>query len=264
MLAPYVDSPRTKWEDHLFGPSYKNTELHCRPKYGALHLMGHQYGPAPRFGSCYFLLAPEYMRSATFCFGDSATEPRSKGTVDAFDMILASLFERCFTDEQALGFFGLRPPSLFTHLINHSPNTFKTSNEVKAIPNLDQYIEAQVHNEITLSNSVFDLVVDPSYRGTSIGDTLINISTRYNFPIRWHDGFRLRVDQVVDDFRGGKMPALAHKIARNGYIDAATIGRALAEAELNSSGWEFDEPPQRLLKYLWHVLVRFGGSWNHN
>jgi len=49
---------RDLWENRLFGGAYQtaSTTNHQRPKYGALNVMLHSDGPAPRFGSCYFLL----------------------------------------------------------------------------------------------------------------------------------------------------------------------------------------------------------------
>jgi hypothetical protein len=69
-LASALASPT--WR-RLFGGAY-----HCddatnaqRPKYGALDLMRHPDGPAPRFGSCYFLLKPAVAARCTFTYLDS-------------------------------------------------------------------------------------------------------------------------------------------------------------------------------------------------
>ena len=74
-----------------------------RPKYGALNLMLHPEGPAPRFGSCYFLLSPKVSSRSTYTYLDSHQDPKEKGTYEEFDMILAALLEETFVRDFAIG-----------------------------------------------------------------------------------------------------------------------------------------------------------------
>lgn len=71
----------------------------------------------------------------------------------------------------------------------------------------------------------------------------------------------MRVEEVPTDFRGPTMPSLAKRIARNGFIDASMIGDAVNDLKRNPLLWadrgNYEEMLQEL-KYLWHVLVRFG------
>nr|WP_309227315.1 DUF3626 domain-containing protein [Micromonospora thermarum] len=84
---------------------------------------------------------------------------------------------------------------------------------------LDDYVEAQVHGELSLARDVEAVVVDPSFRGTETGATFAAAAGRYGFDLRWHAGFELPVERID---RGPSAVTLQH------------------------------------LKQLWHVLVRFG------
>jgi Protein of unknown function (DUF3626) len=56
--SAFPGGDRDLWEDRLFGGAYHGTGVTSpgRPKYGALDVMHYPDGPAPRFGSCFFLL----------------------------------------------------------------------------------------------------------------------------------------------------------------------------------------------------------------
>lgn len=41
--------------------------------------MLHPDGPAPRFGSCYFLLSPKVSSRSTYTYLDSHQDPKEKG-----------------------------------------------------------------------------------------------------------------------------------------------------------------------------------------
>ncbi|MBJ7968211.1 DUF3626 domain-containing protein, partial [Bacillus cereus] len=84
--------------------------------------------------------------------------------------------------------------------------------------NLNHYIEAQVHGDISLKEDVEALVVDPSFKGTDVGRTLEEICLKYAIDLYWHMGFVLAIDEVPMDFRGSKMPSLARRIAQNHCI----------------------------------------------
>jgi hypothetical protein len=58
-VSAYPGGARDLWEKKMFGGAYQldGVTNSQRPKYGALNLLLHPDGPAPRFGSCYFLLS---------------------------------------------------------------------------------------------------------------------------------------------------------------------------------------------------------------
>ena len=255
-VSAFAGGPRDIWEKELFGGAYHSDGVTAaqRPKYGALDLLGHRDGPAPRFGSAYFLLHPAISRRCTFTYLDSHENPREKGTYDEFDDILAALFRDAFVREFALG-ENLSVPQLLQRLtLLHSRNP--------PARNLNHYIEAQIHGHIRLQDDVAILVADPSFAASDIGDSLRSICDRYAIQLHWHDGFELRVNEVPSDFRGPTMPSLAARIAIDDKVDAFAIGRA-AQAVVRAPQ---DSPDARAnaaaalqeLKLLWHVLVRFG------
>jgi hypothetical protein len=129
---------------------------------------------------------------------------------------------------------------------------------------LDTLIEAQVHGPVDLRQDIELLVADPAFARTTIGETLRELAWRYGFPLRWHRGFQLAVEDVPDDFRGPAMPRLAHRIAGgNGVIDAAVIGGAEASLHHHPDVWRdwgSREDALQHLKQLWHVLVHHGAS----
>ncbi|CAE7763252.1 GALNT11 [Symbiodinium sp. KB8] len=192
---------RDQWENRLFGGAYEQAAPSLRPKYGALFLLGQSDGPAPRFGSCYFLLSPDATKRATFCYGDSHLDPPARGTWEVWEDILSELFQESFTRDGALG-IGLRPPALASRILEvlHSPLSDKWS--FPAARNLDHYIEAQVHGQVDLGPDVDALVADPSFKGTSVGAQLHSIASRYGMLLHWHAGSQLSVDEVPNDFRG--------------------------------------------------------------
>lgn len=80
-VSAYPGGERDLWEKRIFGGAYHlngstNSE---RPKYGALDLMLHPDGPAPRFGSCYFLLSPKVSPSFYIHLFGFASRPKGKG-----------------------------------------------------------------------------------------------------------------------------------------------------------------------------------------
>jgi hypothetical protein len=126
---------------------------------------------------------------------------------------------------------------------------------------LDSCVEAHVHGDVNLSHDVELLVADPSFKGTPTGAVLAEIGRRNGIPLRWHRGFRMRVEDVPEDFRGPAMPRLARRVAPAGWLDVAAIGNAEASLHRNpadgASGESRDDTLQHL-KQLWHVLVHYG------
>lgn len=232
-LSAHPGGQRDRWEHRLFGGAYTAQSDDLRPKYGGLDLLGHPDGPSPRFGSCYFLLDPAVAGRCTFSFSDSHLDPPHKGTLGAFDDVLAALYTESFERDFALGERPLRPPALTRRLIHYTPQEAPARN-------LDHYIEAQVHGEVSLQRDVQVLVADPSYRGT-----LEELCHEYRIELRWHQGFSLAVGRVPDDFRGPAMPALARRVHPR-EITPRRLGEAAGQVDFQD------------LKRLWHIVVKFG------
>lgn len=254
---------RDLWENRIFGGAYQTegTTNNQRPKYGALNVMLHSDGPAPRFGSCYFLLSPKVSYRSTFTYLDSHQDPKEKGTYEEFDMILAALLEEAFSRESAIGDRDLTPTILINHLLVNLEKKLTDPENKEPNRNLNHYIEAQVHGDISLKEDVEVLVADPSFKETNIGTTLENLCLKYSIELYWHRGFALMVDEVPSDFRGPSMPSLAKRIAQDNCINASVIGCAVMDLHRNPQNWKergtFKEVLQEL-KLLWHVLVRYG------
>ncbi|KAH6605503.1 hypothetical protein Trco_004656 [Trichoderma cornu-damae] len=273
LVAMQLGGFRDGWERNLFSGAYHgsgstNTAANdfdptLRPKYGALDLMRNSDGPAPRFGSCYFLLRPGVSSRSTFTYGGSQASPKDKGTIDEFDAILAALLEECFTRDTALGADNVRPRRMVEY-INALSKSPLVEDDYKRLPsrNLDHLIEAQIHGDVLLSRDVEALVVDPSFftRGDT-GSLLRALSETYGFPLFAHHGFQLPVESVPSDFRGPTMPSLAARVAYNGTVDVQAIGEAVRDLVACAERWQdrgsLAEVLQEL-KRLWHVLVRYG------
>jgi hypothetical protein len=284
-VSAWAGGARDEWERALFGGAYHGETAsqaptpmplsllitstapderkpvkgpHLRPKYGALDLMRCADGPAPRFGSCFFVLRPEVTARTTFTFGGSQDLPKVVGTADEMTSIVNSVFEEAFLRDSALGVSPLRPAALMKRVLDLE--TTVTRDAVLS-RNLDHLVEAQVHGDVLLARDIEELVVDPSFKGSETGTDLENMSVRYGFPIRWHPGYRLRIEDVPLDFRGPTMPSLAARVTKGGYVDAEAIGSGVQDLVKNPDTWKdrgsYPEVLQEL-KLLWHVLVRYG------
>lgn len=261
-LTAYPGGDRDRWEQRMFGGAYQRPEVtrEQRPTYGGINLLDHADGACPRFGSCHLRLRPEVLTRATFCLGDSHLGPRTVGTGDAFEAVLAGLLTGTAATGGCLGRTGLDVATLVRTLLA-GPTTAPTAGRA-----LDDYVEAQIHGVLDLAQDVEELVVDPSFAGTETGATLALVAQRYGFPLRWHPGFALAVDRVDPDFRGPAIPVLAERLhrefARPGDpVDAALIGRGAVSVVTEPARWadrgSATETLQHL-KQLWHVLVRYG------
>ncbi|QSX37966.1 DUF3626 domain-containing protein [Shewanella sedimentimangrovi] len=251
LLSPEIGGPRDHWERAFFG-SLCNDKA-ARPKYGALDLGLFVDGPSPRFGSCYFLCSEAVLQRSSFCYLDSYRTPREKGTRDCFDMLLAALLSESFERGYALGQSGLPPTQLIAHLLDSLPGSMNHRLELPLGGNLDHYIEAQVHGPLSLATDVDCLVADPSFNGTEVGQLLAALCGRYGVQLLWHRGRELLTDRVPRDFRGATMPELARQVAIDGRVSAYAIGKAARAARASDGRKRLEE-----LKWLWHVLVRFG------
>lgn len=258
----FAGGDRCRWEDRLFGSAY-TSDVHGasqeRAKYGAFNVMAHADGGSPRFGSCYFELAPASLTRCTFTWGDSHEEPEDAGTLTHFEGVLAAWLEAIDETGSALGVTGLDVPMLLERLL--APEV-RREDMVRAPGRaLDEYIEAQVHGPIDLSKDVEALVIDPSFDGTVTGDGLAAMAQRYGLALRRHVGFVLRPDEVPPDFRGPRMRPLAERISGGAEFDAETLGRAAQSLIREPTRWhDWGSPTEtwQHLKQLWHVLVRFG------
>jgi hypothetical protein len=262
-VSAFPGGDRDVWEEKLFGGAYQmaGSSNNHRPKYGALDLMRHPDGPSPRFGSCYFLLRPEVSQRCTFTYLDSHEDPKEKGTFDEFDDILAALLSEAFFREFAIGEKNLSVPRLVNHLLHDLEKPLIDPTSREPVRNLNHYIEAQVHGDISLGDDIDTLVADPSFRNSEISGVLKQLCARYHIELYWHRGFSLSVTDVPIDFRGPKMPSLAERISLKGQVDALAIGKAAMDLKRNPTSWH-DRGSQlevlQELRYLWHVLVRHG------
>lgn len=271
----YPGGERDAWEHTLFGGAY-----HCegvaaseRPKYGSLELVRFPDGPAPRFGSCYFVLRDVGARtSITFMGSEHPQAGERLGTLAKPHSAMAALLSEIENGGMAapdwppflaptLGVPGIticRFCHLAKRLREHRPNP--AVGEPGRV--LDTGIEAQIHGDILLHRDVETLVADPAFAAMPVGRTLQALAGNYGFGFEWHCGFKLSVPDVPDDFRGQVMPAFAQHVAGgSGFLDAALIGRAAASLHHNPELWrdwgDYWEV-LRLLRQLWHVVVHFG------
>ncbi|MCW3844110.1 DUF3626 domain-containing protein [Micromonospora yasonensis] len=262
-LTAFPGGDRDRWEGKMFGGAYQRSGVLPaeRPKYGGLNLLDHPDGACPRFGSCHLRLRPEVLARTTFCFGDSHVEPTEFGTLDAFEPVLAALLTATADTGVTLGVAGMDTGTLLQSLLRHRARESYAAGRA-----LDDYIEAQVHGELSLARDVEALVVDPSFQGTEVVRILAGVADRHGFPLTWHCGFELPVDGIDPEFRGPAIPPLAARVhaefARPGApVDAALIGRAAASVVTDPQRWADRGPTEvtlQHLKQLWHVLVRYG------
>lgn len=262
-LHPTAGGMRANWEDIVFGGAFRRhgADLSERPKYGALHLMLHADGPCPRYGSCYFLLKPAVSQRCTFTYMDSHRNPFAKGTLQVFEPLMQALMVECFERKFALGSQGMKPPQLIEHLTQNLGKPLSAFTRHAPNRNLNHYIEAQVHGNISLREDVEFLVADSCYKNTPLEQTFLALCSRYNIQLYWYSGFKLAVNRVPEDFRGPAMPTLAKRVARDGYLDAAQIGQAAQDLKWHPENWRDRgsyEANLQELKLLWHVVVEFG------
>ncbi|MEU0597025.1 DUF3626 domain-containing protein [Streptomyces sp. NPDC006393] len=207
-LTAHPGGDRWRWESRIFGGAYDDAPATERPVYGALDFRRQVVGAAPRFGSSHFRLTAAALARATFCYPDSAAEPADFGTAAA--MPLVALAE---ADERDA---------------------------------LDDYIEAQVHGGVDLARDVEALVLDASYRGTSVEADARNLPC----PLAWHPGYRITVAALRRhaDYRGREYADLGARIAEDGRLDPRIIGEAARTGRYAAQD----------LKMVWHTLARHG------
>ncbi|PFG34181.1 uncharacterized protein DUF3626 [Sanguibacter antarcticus] len=111
---------------------------------------------------------------------------------------------------------------------------------------LDDYVEAHVHGALRLNRDIAALVLDPSFRGTAVEDAAGSLP----FPVEWHHGFVLSVDELAEHetYRGAEVVALGRAVAQGDVLDARIIGDAVRA----------DGHDPLILERLWHCTARFG------
>jgi hypothetical protein len=270
-LDPSAGGKRDQWENQLFGQAYKESKPVERPKYGALALLGQIDGPAPRFGSCYFLLSPGVSRRSTYCFGDSHAAPVWRGTNDCWETVLGPLLEESFTRDGALGVGDrgapLRPAALVRRALSLLRAPLQAQWQYPAARNLDHYIEAQVHGPLSLLDDVDALVADASFQATETGAHLAAMAARYQIQLHWRPRSELAVADIPSDFRGPQMPVIGGTVARgNALLSAALIGET-ARSCVSCPGSHAlcvklgsVEAALQHLKLLWHCVLRYGSQ----
>ncbi|NKF51297.1 DUF3626 domain-containing protein [Shewanella sp. WXL01] len=272
-LSPELGGSRDHWENELFGNAYSG--IKHRPKYGALDLGLSSFGPAPRFGSCYLLSKPKLLNSCSFCYLDSYRLPKERGTLNCFDAVLAALLSEAFERQSAIGKDPLTPAQLVEHLC-HLDKRSKLTDIKGGGSNLDHYIEAQVHADVSLEQDIDLLVIDPSYKGTSIGEQLATVARVYQLELTYHSGYRMALADVPVDFRGPDMPQVATYCLgleelkseelnddERQILTPYKLGQASLQCEQHLPAWQertAHRQQQQNLKLLWHVLVKFGSE----
>ncbi|XVV17465.1 DUF3626 domain-containing protein [Actinoplanes sp. CA-131856] len=244
-LTAYPGGDRDRWEQRMFAGAYTGSS--GRPIYGGLNLAGYPDGASPRFGSCHLVLSEAVSLRATFSHGDSVTEPAVVGTATTFRAVWESLLSEVARTGRALNLAAAGPAEWVRVL--GVPRTV-------AGRAMDDYVEAQIHGGLSLSADVAAVVVDPSFRGTSVEARLRGTG----LPVRWSPGFRLAAAEVPADLRGPEVPALAGLVAAHfgrDVLDAELVGRAAREPSRWAAFGGRAEVLQ-LLKYVWHVLVLRG------
>lgn len=250
-VSAYSGENRDNWEGEIFKGAYQFAKPSERPKYGSLNLTMTEDGPSPRFGSCYFLLKPEVKKRATFTYGDTYDSPQELGTIDNFELINAGILKDLFIRGAALG---EKPMNVidFLKLANRLlPQSSDFNKYRKSSKNLDFYVEAQVHGDISLEKDIDSLVVDFSYWRTDVAIQLEALCEKYGIELKWNSGLELDVSEFPSNFRGVEVPFYAEKYGIDGKLNAYLIGRA--SKQMNQ---EHDN--LQMLKYLWHCIVRFG------
>ncbi|PSK80275.1 uncharacterized protein DUF3626 [Limimaricola soesokkakensis] len=206
-MFAHPDCGRLLWESRIFGGAYDSAEATDRPKYGALNHQRLTIGGSPRFGSAHFRLRPEVLDRATFCYPDSHLDPQNFGVAEKMGLLEA-----------------VQP----------------------ADDPLDDYVEAQIHGLIDLSDDVSAIVLDPSFRGTVIEKFAHNLEC----PVEWHPGFSMPASKLpfCEAYRDERIAELAASLFNGPNLTPACIAKARrgGPADLHD------------LKRVWHCVARFG------
>jgi hypothetical protein len=99
---------------------------------------------------------------------------------------------------------------------------------------------------VDLSRDVEAVVLDPSYRGSSIE----TMAGRIGCPLEWHGGFVLTTKELRrhPEYRGPEYVSLGMSLARDGRLDPRILGDAVSTGRHD----------EQALKRVWHYVARFG------
>lgn len=263
--SAFPGGERDLWERRLFHGAYHTADVTPagRPKYGALDVMSYSDGPAPRFGSCFFLLRPDVAMRSTFTFGGSHEDCALSrtGTLDVMEPVLAALLSQLERGGGAFAIADLSVQSCLTRMAQNFSTSFPEPASRSLGRALDSFIEVQIHGELRLGNDVELLVADSTFRDHPVGEVLAAISNKYRIPMNWHPGYRMAVSEVPNVFRDYPVRPLAERIAVEGTLDAAIIGAAANSVRLHTKmweGWASDDDLLAQFRRLWHLLVLTG------
>ncbi len=264
--SAFAGGARDEWERRLFGGAYHRPGVAPadRPTYGALFLVAHPDGPAPRFGSCYLVLRPQVTARCTFTFPGSQDDAarEGSGTLEVPEPVAAALLRHVEVDPAPLGVPGLAVGELVGAMragVPCAPRGARGGGPGRA---LDSFVEAQVHGPVELARDAERLVADSAFRGTPVADVLARIASTHGISLAWHPGFALAAADVPATFRGFPTRRLAERIAPCATLDAPRIGAAHNDFAANPGAWaEFGTPSEvrACFRRLWHVLVLSGG-----
>ncbi|MCP5041483.1 MAG: DUF3626 domain-containing protein, partial [bacterium] len=124
-----------------------------------------------------------------------------------------------------------------------------------------RYIEAQIHGGIDLARDVHAVVLDPSFRHTDVERDLEAAAERDGFEVGWNEGSAVHPEEIPAGFRGSDVASLARRTVRaDGLVDAAAIGRALADVPFTppSMAGDPEASPRQQYKKLWHCCLKYG------
>lgn len=266
-VTAYAGGERDEWERRLFAGAYHTPGAapRDRPKYGALLLVAHPDGPAPRFGSCHLVLRPEVTARCTFTLlgSQDAQAQADSGTLDVIDPVMAALLQHVEREPAPLGVPGLTVRALLAAMRAGLPCAPPGVSPTRPGRALDSFVEAQVHGPIDLARDGEALVVDASFRGRPLAATLAELAATYDLSLTWTPGYTLAVADVPELFRDYPVRALARRIAGDGHVDAATLGEAANAADADPAAWRSFGGPSELrtcFRRLWHALVVLGDA----
>lgn len=185
-LTAHPGGDRWRWESRIFAGAYDAAPGHQRPVYGSLNFRCKPFGGSPRFGSAHLRLTAGTLARTTFCYPDSAAEPRHFGT--AARMQLIELARADLRDA------------------------------------LDDYVEAHVHGTVRLDRHVEALVLDPSYRGTEVETAATRLPCPVEWHAGFR--LAIDELHRHPDYRGRQFVDLGAEIAVAGVLDPRVIGDA--------------------------------------
>ena len=167
---------RQRFERELFDGAYDGADASAAalPVYGSLDLVFDSHGGSPRFGSSFVVLHRHVLERVTLGVGDSHMGPRDVGTIEEPWSILAGLAEQAASGELLNRGLG------FDVFLRACEGSFRSPGPSRG---LNGYIETQVHGGVSLEEDVDAVVLDPSFRNTSVEKDLYAAAERYGFSL---------------------------------------------------------------------------------